>query len=348
MAIADIIRDRRRGLGLTQEQVAQRLGVSAPAVNKWERGASYPDITIIPPLARLLETDANTLLSFEADLDEEANLAIQREVDRLVREKGYAAGFAYAQEQLHRYPSSDELAIVLTQYLDGALTLFQVEEPDRYRPTLEEAYERPSHSALPEVRERACGMLIARAMQDERYEDAQRLLDTIHQPQIDREERQAMLLMRQGRDDEAARRLEARLIKMSADLMGTINSIIEIALRSGRADDARACALRAQTVFEALDQPGWMRLAPGLTVALANKNVDETLDLLDQMMASLYGGDAHVLKSPLYRFSDFNDLSQLTSQMGAVVLAAVQVDDEFAFLREAPGFAALLKKWGAR
>ena len=51
-------------------------------------------------------------------------------------------------------------------------------------------------------------MLIARAMQDGRYEDAQHLLDTIHQPQIDKEERQAILLMRQGRDEEAARRWE--------------------------------------------------------------------------------------------------------------------------------------------
>ena len=137
MHISEVIRNRRRGLGLTQEQVAQRLGVSAPAVNKWERGMSYPDITLVPALARLLETDANTLLSFEPELSQEVNLEIQREVDRLVREDGYEAGFAYAQERMRLYPASDELAIVLTQYLDGALTLFQVEEPDRYRPTLD-------------------------------------------------------------------------------------------------------------------------------------------------------------------------------------------------------------------
>ena len=100
MHISEIIRSRRRELGMTQEQVAQRLGVSAPAVNKWERGICYPDITLIPSLARLFETDANTLLSFEPELGEEENLAIQREVDRLVREEGYEAGFDYAQEKM--------------------------------------------------------------------------------------------------------------------------------------------------------------------------------------------------------------------------------------------------------
>lgn len=49
MKINEIIRLRRLELGLTQEQLAQRLGVSAPAVNKWERAGSYPDITLLPP-----------------------------------------------------------------------------------------------------------------------------------------------------------------------------------------------------------------------------------------------------------------------------------------------------------
>ena len=48
MTVAEVIRKKRKEQGLTQEQVAQRLGVSAPAVNKWERGSSYPDITILP------------------------------------------------------------------------------------------------------------------------------------------------------------------------------------------------------------------------------------------------------------------------------------------------------------
>ena len=37
MKINDTIRTRRQALGLTQEVLADRLGVSAPAVNKWEK-----------------------------------------------------------------------------------------------------------------------------------------------------------------------------------------------------------------------------------------------------------------------------------------------------------------------
>ena len=41
MRINEIIRERRLAENLTQEQVALRLGVTAPAVNKWEKGVSH-------------------------------------------------------------------------------------------------------------------------------------------------------------------------------------------------------------------------------------------------------------------------------------------------------------------
>lgn len=71
MMLSDVIRTRRQALGLTQEGLAARLGVSAPAVNKWERSIHYPDITLLPALARVLGVDLNTLLSFQEDMTEE-------------------------------------------------------------------------------------------------------------------------------------------------------------------------------------------------------------------------------------------------------------------------------------
>lgn len=60
MKLNGTIRRLRRAKGLSQEQVAQALGVSGPAVNKWERGACCPDLALLAPLARLLDTDLNT------------------------------------------------------------------------------------------------------------------------------------------------------------------------------------------------------------------------------------------------------------------------------------------------
>lgn len=54
---------RRKEKGFTQEEVAQRLGVSAQAVSKWENDTSCPDISLLVPLAELLGTTVDALLS---------------------------------------------------------------------------------------------------------------------------------------------------------------------------------------------------------------------------------------------------------------------------------------------
>lgn len=52
----------RRAQGLTQMQVALRLGVTPQAVSKWERGLACPDLVCLDELADLLETSIDILL----------------------------------------------------------------------------------------------------------------------------------------------------------------------------------------------------------------------------------------------------------------------------------------------
>ena len=74
MAIGDIIRKYRKNKGMTQEEMAACLGVTTPAVNKWEKGNTLPDITLLVPIARLLGIATDELLSFKIELaDEEIN-----------------------------------------------------------------------------------------------------------------------------------------------------------------------------------------------------------------------------------------------------------------------------------
>jgi Predicted transcriptional regulators len=49
MPMNRVIREKRKELGLTQEQVAGCLQVSAPAMSKWEKGLTSPDISLLPP-----------------------------------------------------------------------------------------------------------------------------------------------------------------------------------------------------------------------------------------------------------------------------------------------------------
>lgn len=53
----------RKEKGLTQKELAQRLYVSDKAVSKWERGLSLPDISLLQPMAEVLEVSVTELLS---------------------------------------------------------------------------------------------------------------------------------------------------------------------------------------------------------------------------------------------------------------------------------------------
>lgn len=59
------IYERRRELGLTQQQLGERLFVSNKAVSKWERGQSFPDIALMGPLAESLGVSVAELLNGE-------------------------------------------------------------------------------------------------------------------------------------------------------------------------------------------------------------------------------------------------------------------------------------------
>ena len=57
----------RKEKGMTQDQLAEQLSVSAQAVSKWENGISLPDITLVPKLARIFEVSIDQLFSREVE-----------------------------------------------------------------------------------------------------------------------------------------------------------------------------------------------------------------------------------------------------------------------------------------
>lgn len=55
------IRDKRKEMGFTQEQLAEKVGVTYQAVSKWETDASYPDVVLMAGVARALNTSVDWL-----------------------------------------------------------------------------------------------------------------------------------------------------------------------------------------------------------------------------------------------------------------------------------------------
>lgn len=66
MTLGEKLSEKRRLKNMTQDDVAEKLGVTPQAVSKWENDASCPDISLLPTLASLYETTIDELLSKEA------------------------------------------------------------------------------------------------------------------------------------------------------------------------------------------------------------------------------------------------------------------------------------------
>lgn len=69
----------RKNKNLTQKELALKLSVTDKAVSKWERGLSFPDITLLNSLAKVLEVDVSEILNGEFGKDK--NIDVQKSVD---------------------------------------------------------------------------------------------------------------------------------------------------------------------------------------------------------------------------------------------------------------------------
>ena len=108
MNLGTKIRELRKKKGLTQEQLANALGLSPQAVSKWEIEASYPDMTLIPVLANFFDVSLDVLFDFDITKK-------QQKIDEILDEAGrYFWGNLEKAEEIYKkgledYPDSDRI-----------------------------------------------------------------------------------------------------------------------------------------------------------------------------------------------------------------------------------------------
>lgn len=343
MKINQIIRRRRKELSLTQTQVADYLGVSTPAVNKWEKGSTYPDIVLLPALARLLKIDLNTLMSFNDDLSDVEIVNFVNEIDGTVQEQGYDAAFQKAIDKIHEYPTCDRLIHSVTLYLEGALTLYGVAASEKYQETFETFYSRLATSDIPEIRDASTGMLISYARNRGDFSKAEELIDSLPISTIDRDEQLAILYQRQGQYQNAKKAWEHHAIKCFTEVQTALINMSEIALREERENDADFFADLYEAVTRLFCFPEWMCHNARLQLALARKDRDESLSILRKMLPDMKN-KWEMRNCPLYRNADDGGLTWLTGRLAKAIADELAGGEEYAFLRNGPEFDKLMQQ----
>lgn len=117
MNIGNKIKELRKQRGVTQEQLAESMGISFQAVSKWENNIAFPDITLLPVLARYFDVSMDTLFDFNQSEIEEKSLEIAKESWKY-RFSDKEKAREILEKGLREYPENDILLCNLLYVVD--------------------------------------------------------------------------------------------------------------------------------------------------------------------------------------------------------------------------------------
>ena len=109
ICLGENIRTLRIAKGITQEQFGYEMGVSAQAVSRWENGATYPDITMLPMIADFFDVSLDELMGRGQELDPNKRETFFKRVYEMY-DQGKIADVLDAYDKiLHKHPNDPYL-----------------------------------------------------------------------------------------------------------------------------------------------------------------------------------------------------------------------------------------------
>ena len=107
MKLAENIKSFRKERKMTQEQLAEALGVTVGAVHKWEKDLSTPDLSLIFAMADLFGISTDVLLGYEWRNGGSGD-AIEK-IQKHIREKDFEKAVAESEKAMKKFPNNFEI-----------------------------------------------------------------------------------------------------------------------------------------------------------------------------------------------------------------------------------------------
>lgn len=117
LKIGEVIYTLRKDKGITQEQLADFIGVSSAAVSKWESATSYPDITLLPALATFLNVSIDKLLNFNVELSADEANKIYTECIESFNKDEFEIAFEKSKHYVNKFSSSYSLKFTISSLI---------------------------------------------------------------------------------------------------------------------------------------------------------------------------------------------------------------------------------------
>ena len=296
--IGSIIQKKRKEAGMTQAQLAEYLGVTAPAVNRWEKDLSFPDATLLAPLARCLNTDLNELFSFYDSLSDKERELINDKVVKLFTEGEDTKALEYIEHVLQQNRSDGKLYLQLAKNLYGMHLLKKVTAPGIYLDQIIKYFER-ALELLPEEEQGISESLLSIYAYAGNAEMAQAYWNRLKGKRIDLLESHANMLFMLKQYPEAGKAVKELVLHKAVELSTNMGMLHDILVACGDDDLAVIAAEKAaglRNLFELWEGFDVMNLVSSAVSAMDGEAQSKYMADFVQ----LDPGAGHISASPLF------------------------------------------------
>lgn len=119
----EIIRELRKSKNITQEKLAEILGITSAAVSKWESGITYPDLQTFPILARYFHVSIDFLMGFSSTISQSERERICCDVTDLIKAGSYDNALSLWDYYIRQYINDLKLKYDLANLLSVNLSV---------------------------------------------------------------------------------------------------------------------------------------------------------------------------------------------------------------------------------
>lgn len=343
MQIGEVIRKYRREKNMTQEEMAGLLGVTAPAVNKWENGNSMPDIMLLAPIARLLDITPDILLSFREELSQEEIDRMIKEADTRLQNGTWEEGFLWAKKIMEEYPNCEELILNLAEVLEAWRLMQAIPDTGEYERFTEDCYKRVFKSKNESLRHRSADALFHFYMRQERYEEAEKYLNFFSEQNPERKRKQAFLYGKTGRLQEAYKVYEEILFSGYQMAAQVFYGLFGLSMQEKDMERADMFLEKHKELAELFEMGAFQANAGRLELAVVQRDEEKTLEIMEKLLDGVEELTAYA-KSPLYAHMSFSEpREEFTAKVKQDLLESFRDEETYGFLKENKRYQKLVK-----
>ena len=332
MDIGSVIKKYRKEAGYTQEEMANRLGVTTPAVNKWENGNSKPDIELLSPIARLLHISLDTLLSFHEKLTDLEIEGLIQKMDKMFSEEGYEKTYQWAVNTIKKYPNYNMLIWQIAVMLDSRRIIGECDNPDKYDEQINAWYEIALNDEEEKIQHHAADSLFGFYLRKKDYAMAEKYLRYFSDYDPVKKVKMGQLYMQQGKTEDAYEKLEDVVFSTYTTLNLTFGTMITQALEEKNHEYAKYLAKKMSILANVFDMGKYHECAAMLNVVVAEKDVEGTFQVAKQLLENVDTmGDFR--ESKLYQHMKFrNTENPYAKEMKKALLEGFRTEEEFSYM----------------